>query len=262
MLTNKQTYRKINYNCHHHNHLHQERLLSVILTNKHTNIETNNTIADVTTTMSKEQPKSALLASFFQSLMDDIARDVAAYGSDHPAVAESQTALGLFYHHVSHEPKKALLCHVKALTIYKTSISSSDQQKQEQEQEQEQKVEQEQEQKLEQKQKRPQQNQNTIVEMGITITDIGNVQWALGDHKKAMWAFEDSLAVFISAGLEHNHPRIVSTQNRLKVLLEHFRVRAKSIGSLATIEDIDGLLIRGNTCERKDYQIDRYCTCT
>ena len=195
----------------------------------------------ITMTMPQEQPKKSAIHTFaLQSFMDDIVQNAGAFGSDHPAVAESQNTLGLFYHHVSHEQEKALLCHVKALNIlYNTSNRSTEQHRQQK-----------------------QQQRDTIVEMGITITDIGNVQWALGNYRKAVWAFEDSLAVFISAGLEHNHPRIISTQNRLKLLLEDFRIIAKSIGNVATIDEIDNILMRGNVCERLSYPMDRYCTCT
>jgi len=194
-------------------------------------------------TMPQEQPrKPAIHASALQSCMDDIVRNAKEFGSDHTAVAESQNTLGLFYHHVNHEQEKALLCHVKALKIlYNTSNGSIEEQRQQQDQ---------------------QQHRDTIIEMGITITDIGNVQWALGNFRKAMWAFEDSLAVFISASLEHNHPRIVSTRNRLKILLEDFRARAKSIGNIAEIDEIDNILMQGTAYERLNYSIDRYCTCT
>merc|ERR1719491_1052866 len=187
----------------------------------------------ISLSMAKEPQTSALHASLFQTLMDDIKQNGAVFGLDHPAVAESENALGLFYHHISHEPKKALSCHVKALKICKAANSSSMQHLTQQ--------------KLE----------DGMIQMGITITDIGNVQWALGDYKKAMWAFEDSLAVFLSAGLEHNHPRIVSTQNRLNLLLEQFRVRAKTIGSLAIIDEIDKILTQGTACERRCYPMDR-----
>ena len=57
-------------------------------------------------------------------------------------------------------------------------------------------------------------------------------------------AFEDSLAVFLSAGLEHNHPRIVSTKNRLVLLLDQLRVKAKKLGSLVIAGEIDEILMK------------------
>jgi len=191
-------------------------------------------------TKTQESQTTALHASFRQSFQDDIARNAATYGSDHPAVAESQNALGLFYHHVSHEPEKALSCHVKALKIYK-SINSSLSSRQH-------------------AHRLQKEDEDTIINMGITVTDIGNVQWARGDYKKAIWAFEDSLAVFIWAGLDDNHPRIVSTQNRLNLLLDSSRERAKSIGSLATMDEIDKILMQGTARELHNCPMDRYCS--
>ena len=57
-------------------------------------------------------------------------------------------------------------------------------------------------------------------------------------------AFEDSLAVFLSAGLEHNHPRIVSTKNRLVLLLDQLSVKTKDIESLVTVGEINEILMK------------------
>ena len=114
---------------------------------------------------------------------------VAENGPLHPAVADSQNALGLIYHHVLHEEQKSFSCHLAALRNLLICY-----------------------------QKPQHRNEKIIIQISITIHDLGNVHWAEGDLEKAIDSYREALGLLLGIGLTASHPRCVSLVNRLMKL--------------------------------------------
>ena len=136
----------------------------------------------------KNQYKSAsgTFHSFIKMREHEVEKRCLKFGSLHPLVAESLTSLGLAYHHVTNEHEKALNCHLAAAHILYTHGVESDKKK---------------------------------IAIAVTKTDIGNVLWALGEHEKASLSFTEALSILRSANLGSNHPRVISVENRLQLIL-------------------------------------------
>ena len=122
--------------------------------------------------------------------LDHINDTIAEHGAHHPAVANGQNTLGLIYHHVLHQENEAFLCHLTALRTLLTCY-----------------------------QKPQHHSDSVVIQISTTIHDLGNVHWANGHREKAIDAFREALGLLLGIGLTASHPRYLSVDNRLTVMV-------------------------------------------
>ena len=150
-----------------------------------------------------------------QDHIEEIERVTKMYGLNHPKVAESFNALGLAYQYISKEYRSALYCHSQALIILT----------------------------------RDQNKASTGLQTGIILNDIANTYDSLGDTRNVIVAFHGALDAFRSIGLSDDHPRVLSTINRmirLRIPLptENKQIKSNVMNSLPAKKYCKELLFR------------------
>ena len=119
------------------------------------------------------------------------------YGQNHPKIAESFNTLGLAYQYISKEYRAALYCHSQALIILASDRNRD----------------------------------STALKTGIILNNLANTYSSLGDTRNVTVAFHGALDAFRSIGLGDDHPRVISTINRMNRLQIPFPTENKEIKS-------------------------------
>ena len=63
--------------------------------------------------------------------------------------------------------------------------------------------------------------------LAVTMSDVGNTHWALGDFYKAEANFIDALSLLRRENFSEAHPRAYSMRNRLFTLYRHAGITPK-----------------------------------
>uniref|UniRef100_A0A7S3PUK0 Kinesin light chain n=1 Tax=Chaetoceros debilis TaxID=122233 RepID=A0A7S3PUK0_9STRA len=121
---------------------------------------------------------------------------VTTLGFFHPSVANTYNSMALIYHHMRCDHRIALRLHVKALQIFGNAHKQI----------------------LSVKGDHADARKRMSIEFAVTLSDIGNVYWALGNVPRAELAFEEALNVLNSENIDESHPRKYSIRNRLFAL--------------------------------------------
>ena len=106
------------------------------------------------------------------------------YGINHFSVAETLSALALTYYHMMNDHETAIKIHYEAKQI------------------------------LEEQQERH--SQQNLVNLAITIGDIGNCFWKKGDYQSARNEHMKSLQFFESCQINENHPKAKLCMHTMK----------------------------------------------
>ncbi len=130
-----------------------------------------------------------------QKLDEELAERTSANGASHPCIAETHNSIALIHHHMRHDSRKALRIHTKALSILGAAYINRMALKDDQDG-----------------------TKEIAISFAVTLSDIGNVRWAIGDLEKAETAFNDAIHILNLFDVEDTHPRKYSIHNRLLTL--------------------------------------------
>jgi hypothetical protein len=133
-----------------------------------------------------------------QSLIENLTNELSTrkhlYGANHPCVAESLNSIALVHHHMLNNSQQALMYHLQALDIlisaYQIDMKDLD-------------------------------TERLSLCLAVTMSDVGNTHWALGDFYKAEANFIDALSLLRRENFSEAHPRAYSMRNRLFTLYRH-----------------------------------------
>ena len=121
------------------------------------------------------------------NLMKELETRKASHGDNHRSVAETLCILGLTYSYVEHDYKKAIYYHRAALQIQATYIT----------------------------------NPRTMIDMAITLSDIGNCHMLHGEFLMAKRMILKAKIMMGRSTLNDNHPRIMMFDQSTKSKLDY-----------------------------------------
>mmetsp|Transcript_5195 Transcript_5195/g.10856 ORF Transcript_5195/g.10856 Transcript_5195/m.10856 type:complete len:168 (-) Transcript_5195:21-524(-) len=136
------------------------------------------------TSSAAKQPKTSLYNQLAEQYEQELVERRTTRGPYDTSVAETLNALGLVYHHMSCDLEKALIIYGEALRILKMHTCF----------------------------------QSGLFDAAVTMSDIGDVHQKMGNFKEAEKLYLEALEAFDQAGKKKDHPRVISTLNRLSQL--------------------------------------------
>eukprot|EP01083_Nonionella_stella_P065675 172278_1 len=161
-----------------------------------TTTNTNNQINAMDSTDTESTSNVPAHEELMTRLNSELHERVTALGFFHPSVAHTYNSMALIYHHMRCNHRIALRLHIKSLKILGNAHKRI----------------------LSVKGDHADARRGMSIEFAVTLSDIGNVYWALGNVPRAELAFEEALSVLTSENIDESHPRKYSIRNRLCAL--------------------------------------------
>eukprot|EP01083_Nonionella_stella_P143518 446264_1 len=161
-----------------------------------TTTNTNNQINAMDSTDTESTSNVPAHEELMTRLNSELHERVTALGFFHPSVAHTYNSMALIYHHMRCNHRIALRLHIKSLKILGNAHKRI----------------------LSVKGDHTDARKDMSIEFAVTLSDIGNVHWALGNIPRAEMAFEEALNVLSSENIDESHPRKYSIRNRLFAL--------------------------------------------
>jgi len=110
------------------------------------------------------------------SLQKELDKQMSHLGNAHPKVAETLNAIGLAHHHMTNNQDEAFCYHRRALEIFRAQ---------------------------------PEKNKENLLNIALTLADIGNCHWKRKEYDQANKFFSEASAVFEQCKISKTDPKSV-----------------------------------------------------